>query len=326
MQVQAESIQSVLLNQIREKVPPNLSFADEVAELLHISRDSAYRRIRGETILSLDEAKTLCNHFGISIDQLFTTGSPIVAFHRAAVSIDEGSIQGWLTSILKNLEYIKSFKQNELIYCAKDIPVFHYFRLPDMAAFKLMFWMKTLIGYPEYKDQKFKPEAMPNEMVQASGKVWDTYASLSSTEIWNEQTILATLRQIEFYYGCGFFESPTMARHLCDQLINVVDLVQTEATSGKKENGGLYSLYNNEILISDNTVLAKMDDKRCVFVNQMTLTILRTFQEPYCKQTEALLLNLIEKSILISKTGERQRSRFFNTLRDRIVAFKETFH
>jgi hypothetical protein len=323
MQVQAESIQSAFLNQIKEKLAPNLSFADEVAELLHISRDSAYRRIRGETILSLDEAQTLCNHFGISIDQLFSKSSEMVSFHRLVVDFHENNLLKWVGSIIRNLEFISSFKQNEMIFCAKDIPAFHYFRLPDLAAFKHFFWMKTLIDYPEYKDRKFKPGVVPKELVTGSEKIWNMYSSLSSTEIWNEQAIYCTLRQIEFYYECRFFESPDVAQHLCDQLIKLVDLVQAEAAVGKKSGGGVFNLYNNEILIADNTVFAKMDSKRCVFVNQNTLTILRTFQEPFCEQTEAYLLNLIEKSILISKTGERERNRFFNAMRERIKGFKE---
>ncbi|MDH4296849.1 MAG: hypothetical protein OEV74_11250, partial [Cyclobacteriaceae bacterium] len=55
------SIQSAFLEQIRKRLRPNVSFADALADALSISRDSAYRRIRGETVLSLDEVKILCN-------------------------------------------------------------------------------------------------------------------------------------------------------------------------------------------------------------------------------------------------------------------------
>ena len=60
--VNKENIQSSFLEKVRSKLPPTISFADELAELLDISRDSAYRRIRGETILSLDEVRDFINH------------------------------------------------------------------------------------------------------------------------------------------------------------------------------------------------------------------------------------------------------------------------
>ncbi len=68
-----DSIQSSFLDQVRSRLPANLSFVDELAEILNISRDSAYRRMRGETILSLDEVKIICNHFGVSLDSLLSS-------------------------------------------------------------------------------------------------------------------------------------------------------------------------------------------------------------------------------------------------------------
>ncbi len=63
-----DNIQSVFLGQIRNRLPESTSFADELAELLNVSRDSAYRRIRGETVLSLDEVKKLYDQYGVSLD------------------------------------------------------------------------------------------------------------------------------------------------------------------------------------------------------------------------------------------------------------------
>ena len=46
-------IQGNFFKQIKQNLPAHLSLADEVAELLNISQDSAYRRIRGEKSLAL---------------------------------------------------------------------------------------------------------------------------------------------------------------------------------------------------------------------------------------------------------------------------------
>lgn len=56
------------IKRIKKVVPPNISLADEIAGVLEISNDSAYRRLRGETAITLDEAMTLCNHFKINLD------------------------------------------------------------------------------------------------------------------------------------------------------------------------------------------------------------------------------------------------------------------
>ncbi len=325
-QTVTESIQTIFLNQVKSNLPANLSFVDELAETLNISRDSAYRRIRGETILSLDEAKTLCNRFGVSVDVLFSNSSEMVTFHRRVVGYEEYNVEKWLNSILKNLDHLSGFEKNEMIFSAKDIPVFHYFRLPDVSAFKLFFWMKTLLGYPTYEHARYSKESMPAELIALTTRISKKYSTISSTEIWNEEILYATLRQIEFYYECGFFLNPSDAILLCDQLSALLKEIEVEAAMGKKSEGGFFNLFNNEILIADNTVLARIGDKRCVYVNQNALNILLTFQEPFCEKTEIYLQNLIKKSTIISVTGHRERTRFFKDLNESIQVFKEKFN
>ena len=61
-------IQDEILNEIKIKSDGKL--VDVLMDTLHISLDSAYRRIRLEKILTLDEIIKISNKFNISIDQL----------------------------------------------------------------------------------------------------------------------------------------------------------------------------------------------------------------------------------------------------------------
>src|SRR5690242_7056288 len=100
----ADGVQSSFLEQVKKKLPANVSLADEIAEILNISRDSAYRRIRGETVLSLDEAKTLCTKFGLSLHLLLGIQSKIIPFRHLMVNNMPETFEHWLRSMLENLE------------------------------------------------------------------------------------------------------------------------------------------------------------------------------------------------------------------------------
>src|SRR5215213_3900682 len=63
-------LQLQLFNAIKSKLPQHLSLSDEVAAALEISTDSAYRRIRGEKPLLLEEVARLCAKYGLSLDSL----------------------------------------------------------------------------------------------------------------------------------------------------------------------------------------------------------------------------------------------------------------
>ena len=67
-------VQEHLFEQVKNRLAPNLSFVHELSELLGISYDSTYRRIRGQKDLSLEELKLICTHYSICL--LYTSPSP----------------------------------------------------------------------------------------------------------------------------------------------------------------------------------------------------------------------------------------------------------
>ncbi len=316
-----DSVQSVFLTQIRNRLPQNVAFADELAELLNVSRDSAYRRIRGDTVLSLDEAKKLYDHYGVSLDAIISPDSNMVLFQHQAIDINH-TLEAWLNSLIQNLELAKSSKELELIFAAKDIPIFHYFQLPELAAFKLFVWSKSVIKDHQYENVSYHSDVIPRELLAVAAKAWELYAALPTIEIWSEEAINGTLKQIEFYHECGFFSEKNQASHLCDLLIEFNNRIKAEASEGIKSEGGSFMLYQNEILILDNTIFAKMHNERFVFVNYNTLDLLTTHQGPFGEKTEAYMNNLIKNSALISATAEKERNRFFGKIEERITACK----
>lgn len=310
--------QAKFLEEVRKRLSTNVSFADKLAEILDVSRDSAYRRIRGETILSLDEAKKLCNHSGVSLDAIFFPSSS-VAFQHWAVDHASFTLDKWLQSILTNLSKIHSLPASELIYSAKDIPIFNYFNYPELSAFKMFFWMKTVLRYPEYQNTKFSTDIVSKEYLSLGERIWAKYASIPTTELWSEEAISATLKQIEFYHDCGFFKNPKDAESLCQQYTTLMSNLQEWATCGtKNKNGAKFTLCKNEILIGDNVILMRAGTTRTVFIAYNTMSVLTTSQESFCQHIEDYINNLLNRSILISTTGEKERSKFFNLINDRI--------
>ncbi|HMJ69788.1 MAG TPA: helix-turn-helix transcriptional regulator [Cyclobacteriaceae bacterium] len=322
--VPIDNLQSALLEQVRKLLPSNISLADELSELLNISRDSAYRRIRGETVLSLDEAKKLYDRFGVSIDALFSQDSTMALFHHRALSL-EYPLDQWLKSVARNLETMENMEAGtkQMIFAAKDIPIFHYFRLPEMSAFKMFFWLKSIIKDPKYAQKLFDDHAISSELMSTGKSVWKAYSNIPGVEIWTEEAVNDTLKQIGYFYECGYFSAKSQATLLCDQLLQINNMIREEAAEGKKSTGVDFQLYENEILIADNTVLAKLGDKRSVHINYNSLNLLTTFQESFCERTEVYLNNLIKNSILISATAARERNKFFNKMNERVEGFKK---
>lgn len=318
---QSLSIQTLLLNQIRDRLTDQAVLADDLAEILSCSRDSAYRRIRGETALSLDEVKKLYDKYGISIDSIMSPDSNMVLIQNQPVDINF-SLREWLQSLIQKLELAKSSPKVKLIFAAKDVPLFHYFQFPALASFKLFVWLKSIVQDAQYENLKYSVDIIPKEILADATRAWELFSALPTTEIWSDEIVTGTLKQIEFYTECGFFANRSHGLALHDNLIEFVRHVKDEADKGKKTAGGGFELYHNEILIPDNTIFGIIHDKRVVYINYNTMDLLTTFQESFCERTEAYMSNLIKNSVLISSTAEKERNRFFHKIEKKIIGSK----
>jgi len=89
-------LQVMFFQYIKSKLPSHLSLVDALADLLEISNDSAYRRIRGEKVISLEEIAKIASHFKLSVDQLLSlktsdakifSGNYVTAENAGGISI-----------------------------------------------------------------------------------------------------------------------------------------------------------------------------------------------------------------------------------------------
>ena len=147
--------QEFLFQRIKELLPIHVSMVDRVAEVLYLSPDSAYRRIRCETPLVLDEVKQLCDHFHLSLDQLLNVKAGATIFQNTRIDFKKYNYEQYLRGILKDLQELDSFFDVEVIYLSKDIPFFHNFYFQPLIAFRYFFWMKTMVLDPGFADRHF---------------------------------------------------------------------------------------------------------------------------------------------------------------------------
>src|SRR5215831_11352033 len=107
----SNNAQQYLFERIREMIPVDASLVTTVAEVLHISEDSCYRRIRGETPLVLDELKELCSAFHLSIDQLLQISNNSTLFETIRIHNASYTFDAFLVDIVKRLALVNKCEQ-----------------------------------------------------------------------------------------------------------------------------------------------------------------------------------------------------------------------
>jgi hypothetical protein len=317
-----QTTQEFLFQRIKELLPGSLSMVDSVAEILHVSSDSAYRRIRGETPLVLDEARVLCSHFQLSLDQLLQVRNSSTMFRHSRINVATYNFEQFLRDLYTQLEAVNGFTNREIIYCSKDMPVFHNFYFKPLIAFRYFFWMKTILQHPDFQDACFSLDCVPPSIEELSSNLTSLYTKTPSVEIWNTECINAIISQVEFYKDSGWFASSADIRLVYDSIEATFVHLSNQVEYGSKfmpeENPDLkrrnFRFYFNRVVLGDNIVLVSTDQSRTVFLNYDALNYLTTRDEAFCNACYHDLLNLMRKGSIISATSEKQRNVFFGIL------------
>ncbi len=323
--------QDLLFQRIKEILPPNVSMVDTISEVLNISSDSAYRRIRGETPLVLDEAWTLCRHFNLSLDQLLENKNDVVLFHNTRIKNQQYTYYQYLQSLCRQMESINNFMNREIIYMSKDLPIFHNFYFRPLIAFRYFFWMKTHLVHPDFEKKQFDFNLLPPEIEQMSYDLARLYTQVPSTEMWNTESINSTISQIEFSKDSGHFSNNAAVKEIYEALEATIHHMKDQAEYGCKfmpaENTGTkksnFKFFFNRVVLGDNTIMAITDTIKTAVINYGHLNYMMTNDEVFCNDLFGDFENLIRRSTQISDSSEKQRNVFFNILLSKVEARKK---
>jgi hypothetical protein len=314
--------QEFLFQRIRQMLPPAASLTDTVSDILHLSQDSAYRRIRNETPLVLDEAAALCDHFCLSIDQVLHAKSNAILFQDTRINHQHYSYEAYLSGLLALVRQIDGAKEKEIIYLTKDIPLFHNFYFKPLVAFRYFFWMKTILQDPAFSNRGVDLNAVPASVASMSASLADAYLTIPSTEIWNTECVNSIISQVEFYKDAGLFSSAADIRAVYDAVAETVLHLKSQVEHGNKFLPGFgaqtgrnnFNFFYNRVVLGNNTILVNADGMRTVYLNYDVLNYMVTRDGNFCNECEADLRNLMRKATVISQTSEKQRNIFFGIL------------
>lgn len=314
--------QEFLFQRIKEMLPPTASLTDTVSEILHVSNDSAYRRIRNETPLVLEEAKELCERFHLSLDQVLHIKTNSILFENIRINNQTYSYEKYLSDLIRLTQYVNSFNQKEIVYLTKDVPLFHNFYFKPLIAFRYFFWMKTILQHPHYTTRAIDLSAIPPEIEKMSTELAKAYQQIPSTEIWNTECVNSIISQVEFYKDSGLFSSAADIKTVYQAVEETIQHLKVQVEYGckffpgenpqtKKNN---FSFFYNRVILGDNTILVTTDAIKTVYLNYDVLNYMVTRDENFCNQCQEDLNNLMRRATVISQTSEKQRNIFFGIL------------
>jgi hypothetical protein len=323
-------VQNALFQAIESQLPPNRSIVETLMDILDVSRDSIYRRLRGDTRIDFAEACLLADHFSLSLNDIMQTKEERIVFQRDRFIHSLDDLQQMLQNNLDTFSIIQQSKEKKLYYLAKDIPFFHIYGFPELASFRMYVWLKSVYHIDKINNRNYSMADIPSAIIDMAAEIHRKYEHIPVVEIWNETTPSSLLMQIEYYYEAGLFTSKDEALKICEQFRLMVRRIYKSALNGhtvlddgKTLPSATFEMYINEILIMDNHILSEVNGNLRYFLPYGGVNYMVTADRSLCLDMKSYIDRQITKSSLISQVSEKERNRFFIRLGRQIEQLKE---
>ena len=305
--------QELLLKEIRRKIC-NKSLNDEIANILNISYDAAHRRTSMKSKFSLEESLTLAKKYSISLDHFMESGNQIIAKKTKPIR----TVTDLLNYFDDALHLLNDFKINpetQVYYSAKDIPFFYTISDSVLSKFKLFVWMNLLNEkafmqpFDEFKLERYSDK---------SEDLKNLYENLNVTEIWNSTTISSILNQVLFYSEIEILSKET-GKLVLEELKTLIKSIEKKAENENKK----FQIYAHDILILNNSILFKNEEKSSLFVPFNMFGYMMTEDQNTCDDALNFFQHQIKNSRLLNASGNRDKKIFFNKMYEQIENVKQ---
>lgn len=323
--LEVDNIQKKFFQTLRRQLPEDVLPANEIASLLNISKSEAYNKINGKSHLTVGQIYIICKTFNIRFQIGADSDSDSSLVRFTPFHSGKYLVSDYLQTLNRLLDNLLLQKITKLFCSSDDIPFFHLFKYPELAAFKLHFWESRICKYGEAKAEKtFDAKNLNAIDIEVAKKLHKTYLSIPSLEIWTSSYLLMTPAQIKYAFESQLIKDAVLGKLLCDQLLHVLDDIENYAIQNNKGSNVPFEWYQCEV-VGSVTYLTNLPEKQECFVRFNTFNHFHSSDEELCKEVEMWLGALKGNSVGFSGQGSRQRTMYLQDVRKLIETLKDDF-
>ena len=314
---------------IAKRHDKSYSIHHDVMKQLDIKRGAAYKRMNGETALTLQEVIHLADHFKVSLDAVFRSDKYISFFHPF-VHQEKTSMELFLSQFTKFIDPLRPGALNEkikLTYLANELPVFYYFSHKYIFNFLMSIWRHlhwddvqlTITTNPDYEKSanEFKDEILNN------------YYGHEVTEIWNSNMLNNLYQQVIFAITIRAFKDVQFIDLLLNDISNLIQHLRNVSMEGVKSikgariEGSEMKIYLNDFGNYLNVVQYGSSAFKSTFIGYDYPQFIVSHNRKFFDFSADWIDRIKKRSALISSEGYQFRELFFMKMDNDFEYFKQ---
>jgi hypothetical protein len=316
---------SILTEKVLKIIPSNIKPVEYLMELLELSKESAYRRLRGDIPFTFDEVVKLSMDLGFSIDELIienNEGRVFFGMDSLASSNPSKSFLNLLNDYHRDILTLNKTRNGEALITANRISeVFTAFfdKLFKFSYFKWIHQACETSMTTSYSDL-----IIPEEILEAQKKIkTGTPNCNKSTFIVDSNLFTNMIKEIAFYHKRKFINAEELLE-LKDELMNYLRMIEKIAQTGTGYSGSKYDIYLSSVNIGANSSYLNYGDHEVSRFYTHSHNPIITNDPRICSAHKRRIESLKKYTTLISLSNEILQTKYFEQQRTEIENLKWT--
>jgi hypothetical protein len=314
-----KKLNELLNEEILNKVPKNLKPIVYLVDKLKISKESAYRRMRGEIPFSFEELAVLSLNLEFSADEIIgnNKGNRIF-FDLVSNRYDrpEDNFLSMFQEYCNFTELVCKATEREMMISINRLSLRLLLKYDSLFKFFYYKWIhqtsNVSISY------SFSNANIPTEILNVRNKYKSLTKTLSNVSfIISKDIFLSIVREIQYYYGRKLIsrqELLMLKQDLTRLLYDMESLMQ----KGYNEYGCKYNFYLSLLDVESNTTWSSFDSKVASYFWLYPVNSINIYDQKICDVHKKWLESLKKYSVLITQSNEILQTKFIEKQREHI--------
>jgi hypothetical protein len=305
-----------LIGIVLEYIPKNVKPVSFLMEYLQLSRESAYRRLRGEIPFSVEEISLLSVTLGFSLDEIIGDIKKYRAFFDF-VPETEDSFQMFFSMLEKcyeNTEKMLRGNSFESIIALNRLPPVFLVFFDHTFKFIYYEWMhqNSLVSTRHAFSETF----IPPELTLLKDNIQNNLTNIpNNILILDPNIFLSLVKDIQYFYQRKLIDAEELEL-LRNEVFVQIDFFEKIAKTGRLESKAKVHLYLSPLYIGTNIGCFSFDHTIESIFWAHTINSINIYNPELCSMHKRWLDSLKRQSTLITQSNEMLQTDFFDRQRE----------
>lgn len=300
-----------LVDTIKQRLPDEINPVNFLMNILYIGKEAAYRRLRGEVVLTIEEAALIAKTLGISIDQIVGINDEKISAFRMCKTEFESPTEADYKVLEEYIELVRLAANDPCSQMSASVNMFPqqmYLQYENLTRFFL--FKKT------YHDRAKQVKAYHEIIIQDRMKEvfknsFEAHLGFKTIKFVLDKHILPNLiNNIKYFYHVGLIRKADV--ELIYQDINrLLIYLEKISLTGKYESGADVYLYISNISLDKSCFNLKIQNFYVSNIETYILNGVASTDKVNYDRMEEWILSKCRLSTMISMCGDLQRVAFF---------------